>query len=84
MEKITKYCKIIGSNEVFNLLKDELSEDFSFKNLSGTIHEFIFNSINYTFDIKRCIITDKNSILLEGFLSDNINNVGLIILELYN
>jgi hypothetical protein len=84
MGKITKSCKVIGVNDAFKDLQGEQDDEFILINISDSVHNLTFKGKEYLFDIKGCIFTKKETILLTGFLSDNTNQVGKIAFELFN
>ncbi|MEN9513241.1 MAG: hypothetical protein RJB16_1001 [Bacteroidota bacterium] len=83
-EKITKNCKVIGTNDAFKNLQSQSDENFTLVNLADSVHEFIFQDQKYLFDIKGVIFTKENTIILTGFLSDDTQQVGKIAIELFN
>lgn len=84
MGKITKYCKVIGTNDAFKALQSEQDEEFNLINIADSVHNFTFKGVDYLFDIKGSIFTKENTIILTGFLSDNTKQVGKIAIELFN
>lgn len=84
MGKITKYCKVIGTNDAFKELQGAEDEEFVLINISDSVHSLTFKGMDYLFDIKGSIFTRENTILLTGFLSDDTKQVGKIAIELFN
>jgi hypothetical protein len=83
-EKITKNCRVIGTNDAFKNLQGQSDEDFILTNVADSVHEFVFQEQKYLFDIKGSIFTKENTIILTGFLSDDTQQVGKIAIELFN
>lgn len=72
--------KIIGISESFPHFSLGQEINASIKNLEDRIHEIMIEDKKHIIEISKTIFVNNTTIVIEGFISDNVN-VGKIGLE---
>lgn len=72
--------KIIGISNSFSHFSVGQEINADIKYLDGKMHELIINETKHIIEITNTIFTNNKKIIIEAFISDNIN-VGKIALE---
>ena len=75
--------KIAAINEVFPSFNLGEDVNFSISYVGDGMHQLMHGGTKYIFEPKKTIIMNEDSILIEGFITDN-SSVGQMAFEFYS